>query len=267
MTRPGAPGTAPPIREVSSEEVARHAPLVTYTLNRMRAKGQLTAEIEWDDAYSVGLTAVWKALRRWQPERGTQSTYLSQYIWGHVMHHQRTATKATGWHRRDGRIAMVGSWEREIAEDHTLRETLAAPDDTGQQATAVAHLADLHAIALCLEPRRRLIALNLLADQPMTDTAIAARLGISRGRVSQLTKDVRRRLQTTPPPTGVLLVDRTVHPTEREAIREARRIRPGCTITSIHPKKVRAGRVVAPQGRPATDGSLGRPVWALEIAA
>lgn len=64
---------------------------------------------------------------------------------------------------------------------------------------------------------------------------------------------------------GVLLIDRSVHPSRRDAIRAAGRVHPGCKVIELHKRKVRAGRVVSPQGRSAADGSLGRPVWAVEI--
>lgn len=66
---------------------------------------------------------------------------------------------------------------------------------------------------------------------------------------------------------GVLLVDRALHLDERAAVREARRVHPGCEVGLVEKKKVRGGRVVAPQGRATADGSLGRPVWAIEVAA
>ena len=66
---------------------------------------------------------------------------------------------------------------------------------------------------------------------------------------------------------GVLLVDREIHRDARAAVREARRVIEGCVVIEISKKKVRGGRVVSPQGRASSDGSLGRPVWAIDVLA
>jgi len=65
--------------------------------------------------------------------------------------------------------------------------------------------------------------------------------------------------------TGVLLVDRSAFPTERDAIRQARLVRPGCEVLEVRRRKLRGTRVVAPQGRASADGKLGRPVWAVTV--
>jgi hypothetical protein len=93
---------------------------------------------------------------------------------------------------------------------------------------------------------------------------IGALDGVTESRISQLIGKARLGPPHRPA-SGVLLVDRTLHQGERDAIREARRVRPGAKVVSLAKRKVRQGRVVAPQGRPAGDGSLGRPVWAVEL--
>lgn len=261
---------APPIREVTDAEVARHFPLVTYTLNRMRRRGELVAGLEWDDLEAVGRWAIWEALRRWSPAKGKQSTYLSSYIWGYVMRHQRAATKATGWNRSEGgQIATIVHLDEPTNDEgtRTLGDTLNTHDDTAEQGEAHATIGHLRDRVNAMAPRDRAIAVAILAGIP--PSSLAERLGISRGRISQIVPKIKAQLATDQPanPGGTLVIDRTLHPTERDAIREARRVRPDLRPTATRKRKVRDHRIVAPQGRSSASGSLGRPVWTVELAA
>lgn len=180
------PGSAPPIRVVSDAEVAQHFPLVNYTLERMGRRGQLAGQVEYEDLEAVGRWAVWEALRRWCPAKGKQSTYLSSYIWGYVLKHQRDATKANGWHRELGRLAVVVSLDAELSDDGgSLLDVVAASEPDPEQ-DALAHLAD---VAARMPHNHRVVAERILADE--TVAPAADELGLSRARVGQIAKRVR----------------------------------------------------------------------------
>lgn len=261
--------SAPPLREVTNAECEEHFPLVHFVLKRMMAKGQLVPTIPYEDHYQVGCIAIWDALRRFDPARGNKpSTYLSSYVWGRVMTNQRRSRKADGWHNLLGQIAQVGSYEHEVGENLKLRDTLPAPDDTAEAAEWAARWDRMHERAEALTGVRRVIAFSLLEGDERIDP-IAARAGVSRSRIGQLRDDVRAYLaeDAPAPQRGTVLVDRSLHTTERDAIREVGRAFPGRRVRNIRPKKVRDGRVVSAQGRARADGNLGRPVWAAELAA
>lgn len=190
------PGSAPPIRDVTSAEVERHTGLVCMVLNKLYRQHKLGAEIEWDDAYAVGLWAVWEALRRWESAKGKQSTYLTSYIWGYVMKYQRDVTRATGWHRTDGRIAHLESLDAPLTADTegnapTLMDGLkdmAAPEpfanEIGEQ------VRDLIAR---MPPNMRMIGEAMLEDR--TVASCAGPLGVSTSRVGQIKNQVMRVLE------------------------------------------------------------------------
>lgn len=267
-----APGDAPPIRTVTDAEVARHFPLVHFVIKRMIARGQIVPIVDLEDIEAVGRWAIWEALRRWSPDKGKQSTYLSSYIWGYIMHHQKRATRAQGWSAHEGRqIATVSYLEQAISsagtgQAKTLGDTLHTHDDTAEQGEAAATLDLIRDRINAMPPVDRAIAVALLSGIP--PSTLTDRLGISRSRIMQRADRIRAKLALpAEPAAATILVDRDLHPTERDAVREARRVKPEHTVTAAHKRKLRKGRVVNPQGRVANDGSLGRPVWELELAA
>lgn len=266
---PGArPGTAPPIRDVTDEEVARHLPLVHHTLQRLYRQKQIAQGIEYDDLVAVGWWGAWEALRRWKPEKGAQSSYMSSYIWGYVMKYQRDATKATGWNRTaGGRIATVVSYEETIVEDVTIASTLAAPDDTEESAAWSLELQALDDRVATMPEKYQVAIVGYVEGRRQGE--IASEIGVTRQRVNQIQQHAIARLAQPKAPVrrvGVLLIDRTIHTTPDAARGEALKIHPGCEIIDISRRKVRKGRIVAPQGRRGRDGTLGRPVWAVELA-
>lgn len=183
------PGSAPPIREVTSAEVERHFPLVHYTLRRMASRRQLAVGVDLEDLEAVGRWAIWEALRRWKPSKGRQSTYVSAYIWGYVMKHQRDMTKADGWHRTEGRLATVLSLDAPIGADAdmTLADVVAAQPASGPS-DELAHLRD---VAARLPHKQRVVAERLLADEPVATAAASKELGVSRQRLGQISRHVR----------------------------------------------------------------------------
>lgn len=201
--RPGGPGSAPPLRAVTDAQVARHIPLVHHTLRRLYTRNQIAPHVEYDDLAAVGAWAVWEALRRWKPEKGTQSTYISSYIWGYVMKYQRDATRANGWSRSAGEsLATVVSYEETLVEDLRIADTLAAPDDTEDDALWAAELASFEAYVNSLPTTaQRAVGRALLEDRPIAH--LADELGVSRARCGQVKDKVvaglrRRRHSATP---------------------------------------------------------------------
>lgn len=193
LTRPtrrgGGPGSAPPLRTVTSDEVEQHTGLVGYVLNKLYTQHKLTPEIEWDDAFQVGLWAVWEALRRWDSTKGKQSTYLTSYIWGYVMRYQQEATKATGWHRTEGRVASIASLDAELSPGGpTILDRLAEQPDP--DAVPDGTVDRLHAIINRLPQRQQIIGQAILNEQPVATLEMAERIGVSRGYCGELRRQV-----------------------------------------------------------------------------
>lgn len=185
------PGSAPPIRTVTSAEVERHRGLVGMVVSKLYRQKKLSAEVEWDDAFAVGMWAAWEALRRWEPAKGAQSTYLTSYIWGYVMKYQRDVTRATGWHRTDGRIAEVGSLDAPIDDTRTLMDTLkdtAAPEPFEDDLVV-----QVRGLIARMPPSMRMVGEAMLEDR--TVSSCAEPLGVSTSRVGQLKIQVMRVLE------------------------------------------------------------------------
>lgn len=196
--RGGTPGSAPPFREVTSAQVEAHRGLVHMKLGQMQRAGQLAIDIDYDEYYAAGLEGVWQALRRWRPERGRQSTYLSSYIWGYVMHYQRRATKARGWSVAAGRrIATIVSYDQALddGDGSTMLELLPALDDTAEAGAAAATVAVLREVAQRLQGLRGDVARNLVDGEPEPWGDLAHRHGVSRQRVQQILAETRELLR------------------------------------------------------------------------
>lgn len=173
---------------MTSDEVARHFPLVRLIVGRMRRQGQLSPRLELDDVENVARLAVWEALRRFDPERGKQSTYVSRYVWGYVMRYQRNLTRSTGWHRDLGQLATVVSLDAPDDSGRTLLDVMAEqPADD-----AHARYVELLHAAAELDGRERVIARHLLADRSIDEAA--HELGLSHDRTGRLATSVRRAL-------------------------------------------------------------------------
>lgn len=190
----GRPGSAPPLREVGDQEVRENERLVHHVLQRMRRRNQLADRVEYEDLAQIGMWGLWEALRRWQPSKGARSTYCSAYIWGYVMKHQRDITKAEGWHHKLGQIATVVSYEETIVEDFTVLDSLAAPDDTAEEAEAASRVRELRALVARMPASHRLVGERILDGLPTQSREVVEALGVSRSRVGQITDRVRARM-------------------------------------------------------------------------
>lgn len=188
------PGSAPPIREVTDAEVERHRGLVGMVLAKLYRKSQLDHSLEHEDLVQVGMWAVWEALRRWNPEKGAQSTYITSYIWGYVMRYQRDTVRATGYTRVrkndkgetiGGRLAHVISLDAPDENGFTLLDHLASEP--------VLDLPDPVAAVARLPTRLRLVGEGMLDDHTLEQDAQV--LDLSRERVRQLRLQVKNRLR------------------------------------------------------------------------
>lgn len=169
--------SAPPLREVTSAQVAEHAGLARHVINRLFRTGQLSRDLEREDVESVAMWAIWEALRRYDGTKGTKvSTYLSSYVWGYVMHYQRSVTQATGWHRTKGRLAYVSSYE--AAVDALQIPDQPADDDTEQEALWSVTHEHLTAVVDQLPPQQKVTGLAVLHDTPTAP--VARELGVGR---------------------------------------------------------------------------------------
>lgn len=200
----GRAGSAPPIRDVTDAEVERHFPLVHFVLERMKRRGQLATSVDYDDLVAAGRWGVWEALRRWDSSKGAQSTYLSSYVWGYVMKAQRDMTRADGWDSRKGeKIATVLSLDAALSdtsdESFTLLSTIAAPDDTVNDAEFSGRLTDLRRWCGSLREPWRTVAVRRLFEEATT-AEIAADLGLSRARVGQMSQKITAALEDGPAP-------------------------------------------------------------------
>jgi RNA polymerase sigma factor (sigma-70 family) len=266
--RRGAVVPRPPIRTVSDAEVARHLPLVDFTLNRMIRRGEVAPSMEYEDLQAIGRWAVWEALRRYDPALGSPSTYLTSYIRGYVLTKQKRQTRGDGFGRRDGvdqQLATVVSYEEQTRDSRTLLSRLAGADDTSEQAIDAATLRDLlDRLARLPTRRHRDVARAMVLGEPVGTLERAAEHGVSPQTLRDTSHSISEWLAAGAPASevGVLLVCRRQHPTRRAAATEALRVRAGCDIVAL-----RAATVIDGKLRPTTVDSDGRPVWAVTVRA
>lgn len=235
----------------------RHRGLVFGIADRYYAPG-----LGRDDLIQEATIGLWKACRDYDPRLGGAfAGFAALCIERQVITAVQTATR--GKHSPLNTAMDLDGTAAHDGDGAVLRDALPAPG------------AAAHDVAERRQDVRDLQA----AMTRLTDTERDAVLFIANGGSYQGNKSIdnalqrsRKKLAAGPAPDstaerGVLLVDRTVHPTERDAIRACGRVRPGCKVLELHKRKVRDGRVVDARGRAKADGSLGRPVWAVEIQA
>lgn len=175
---------------MTNADVERHFGLVGYVLGRMTANGQLVLDLEREDLEAVGRFAVFQALRRWDPSKGRQSSFLYPYVWGTVMRYQRDVSKPLGYSRKDGQVATVVSLDAPLGEDGRTWLDLLADEEAPPEDRADRQLAQLMRAAARLEGSERVIAEHLLAGE--TASSAAGQLGVSRTTACKIAKRVRR---------------------------------------------------------------------------
>jgi RNA polymerase sigma factor (sigma-70 family) len=266
--RRGAVVPRPPIRTVSDAEVARHLPLVDFTLNRMIRRGEVAPSMEYEDLQAIGRWGAWEALRRYDPALGSPSTYLTAYIRGYVLDKQKRQTRGDGYGIRDGvyqQLATVVSYDHETRDSGTLLSRLAGPDDTSEQAIAAATLRDLLGrVARLPTSRHREIARALVLGEPVGTRERAAEHGVSPQALRQMGQGIAEWLAAGAPgnDVGILLVCRRQYRTRQAASIEAVRARPGCDIVALRALTIIDGKLTDDH-----HGDDGRPVWAVTVRA
>lgn len=175
--------------QLTEDDVARHFPLVRLVVGRMLRQGQLWEHHELDDLEAVGRWAVCEALRRWDPDKGAQSSYLVPYIRGYLLHYQRDVSRPHGWHRDLGQVARVVSLDAPVNETgRTLLDVVAEEEAPVDDAETM--FSRLLQVSARLTGRQRVVAEHLLADEPLA--AAAKRLGVSHTIAGRIAKQVRQ---------------------------------------------------------------------------
>ena len=168
--RPAGPG-----KEAAGSEaalLAQHEPLVRWVVRR-----QHLGRLAYEDAVQEGRIALWQAIRRFDPARGTTfSTYAVPAI----------------------RHAV---WQAVAREQASLRTgsavSLVAPDELSDRLHAAALAPTVRAaVAQLPAPLREVVVAHLGLDgaEPATFAAIGARLGRTKQRAHQLYVDALARL-------------------------------------------------------------------------
>lgn len=218
-----------------------------------------------DDMLQEANFAFWLAWRSYDQDAGKNFRGYA------VMVMRRRLSSAVKAALRDKRVAPHGtiSLDSTFDEDGLSVAELVGDERLDEQREALVTLRDLPLHRLT-EFQRAVAEGRLRGD---TYGEIAAQLGVNVKAVDNAFQKLGQHLRADQHrkdrlvEEGVLLVDRSLNPTERDAIRAARVVRPGCEVLALHKRKVRDGRVVSTRGRAKADGSLGRPVWAVELRA
>lgn len=183
------------MRHVSDQELYDHQWIVRAVLNRMRKHGQLVNTVEEEDLEQVATIALWRALTRWDPERGQQRhVYCWSVIHGALLHYQRDITRPQGWHRKHGQIARVDSLSApdvtggDLTLEHSLPDPIDIADRVHWRHELEAILDRIHH----MEPCEQVIAGAMLNDIPVTRTK--TRLGVTQPQTSKIARRVRNEL-------------------------------------------------------------------------
>lgn len=251
---------------VTSQDVEAMLPRVRALIGSKFA--QVPAHIDRDDMLQEAMSALCKARHRYDPAKGASwPTYATNRAYGAIRDYLREQTPGKRGQTHLHPLSLDEQWD--IDDGYTAITDFFAVDDP--EPTDHAHLRILQA-AIDKLPHAEARAVRFYAGG-YTMAEIAELEFVTESRISQRITAARQRLtkilpaMTAPPRRGTLLVDRTAHPDKQAAILAANDVHPGCTIVSLAKRKVRDGRVCSTQGRAKANGSLGRPVWAVEIAA
>lgn len=240
---------------------------VAPVVRRLIAWKFTVAALDPDDLFQVAMVGLCSDVRRYDPSKGASwPTYAHIRAQGIIRDHLRDIRPGSRGNPQPWPLSLDEQFDNGDGTTATITDLFPVEDPA--PADDRLHRLLQHLIDRLPDAQAR--AIRFYAGG-YTLAEIGELEGVSESRICQRLTAARKTLAqwlpraTSPPSDGVLLVDRNLHQDERAAIREARRVRPGCEIVALRPRKVRNGRVVAPQGRPASDGSLGRPVWAVEL--
>lgn len=144
--------------------------------------------LEADDLASAARLAALEAMRRYDAAQGSFESFVRQRVRGamldelvrlHVISHNGPRVAAI--------LSLDAPLETPDDDDLTMHDVLASREAGPAQ---IAELADLAAAVARLPGRLRRVMLDCLCDVPNHETA--ARLGLTRSRISQLRQQARR---------------------------------------------------------------------------
>ena len=157
--------------------MSQHKGLV-HAVVRQQALGELS----YDEALQAGRTGLWRAILRYDPERGTA---FSTYAWTAIMRSVWAAVKKAGKGDKGRAVPLTTALADEIQEPDKRWEREALAAAIGQ---AVAQL-----------PARLQLVLNARyggrGDSPATFGQIGEQLGVSRQRAHQMHQEALLRLR------------------------------------------------------------------------
>jgi RNA polymerase sigma factor (sigma-70 family) len=151
----------------------------------LRRFGRLAADpLARDEAWTAGALGLWDAARRWDRGRGVAfSTYAVAWIAGSVNHHLRDEARA----RRLPTLDLDGpapGGHGETGRAATLGERTPGPETERPGAALLAEAGVAEMLSVLTERQRE--AVWSVHGCGETASEVAARMGISAGRVSQL---------------------------------------------------------------------------------
>jgi len=161
--------------------------------------------VQRDDLFAAGAAGVFEALRRSEVARGPKfELYLRTRIRGAIIDElraqdwlsRRARRQATAW--AEGRSSRVGSTVialEDVSEEVIGKLPDPAPSVEDELATQSEHAELALAVAALPDRERVVVTLHYMEDVEMK--AIAARLGVSQARVSQLRSRAIRSLRLT----------------------------------------------------------------------
>lgn len=164
-----------------------------------RRKGGRPADAE--DFVGICYMALVKADRSFDPARGLPwPRYAVWKLWNAITDELRTMRAGQPVHRRQYRKIAVGSIDALLSEDGDamLRELIEAPDPS--PAAAVQRLEDRDELATAMVrhlTRAQLEVIALRYFEHMTQREVAALIGVTDSRVSQIERAGLRRLRSS----------------------------------------------------------------------
>lgn len=180
----------PDRRHVTDAELNHLRPLVDKLIGGLKARDQLQPHLEREDLQSVGMTAAWCALLRYNPVHGaSEATYVAHRVVGALLDHQRTQSRANGYTRHHGRVAQIVSLHQHVPSGYDNRpielgDTIPDQADIADRCETRAEAALILSVARRMTVRQRTIIAGIAGDY--TNRAIAEHLGVSESRISQL---------------------------------------------------------------------------------
>lgn len=162
-------------------------PLVKHTISKLLAAGQITTEQATDDLLQEGNLAVGRAVRTWEPDKGTLATWVCRAAHGALLDHlRRQSSGMIGG--RDSGVAVAALFE-EITEG-SLREP---QDEVVREDDARAVREAIQALRVP-EDRELICKVYGIGCDAQTLPEIAAEWGMSPRSIDRMFATARRKL-------------------------------------------------------------------------